>query len=74
MTMTAEFSAGGCERCGKQDHVTYSHWQFLCSECRDVLALSQLREHEHAVLQARIEAAGQERGKPRARAEMAASG
>ena len=56
--MTAEFNAGGCERCGKHDQVTYSHWQFLCSECREVLAEEQVREHDHAVLMAGIEARG----------------
>ncbi len=58
MTMTAEFNAGGCERCGKQDHVTYSHWQFLCGECREVLADEQHREHDRALLRAVIEAGG----------------
>jgi predicted alpha/beta-fold hydrolase len=50
MTMTAEFNAGGCERCGNHEHVTYHHWQFLCAECREILADEQARDHDRAVL------------------------
>jgi len=56
--MTAEFNAGGCERCGKHDHVTYHSWQFLCAECRAVLADEQVRDHDHAVLLAGVLAGG----------------
>lgn len=48
--MAAELKAGGCERCGREDHLTYAHWQFLCAECRDVLALEAKRDHEHALM------------------------
>lgn len=47
--MVAEFHAGGCERCGREDHLTYYHWQFLCPECREVLAREAEREHDQAL-------------------------
>ena len=72
--MTAEFSAGGCERCGKQDHVTYHSWQFLCAECREVLADEQSREHDHVALLAKAEAAGPARVQPRGEARTGAPG
>lgn len=60
--MTAEFNAGGCERCGKHDHVTYHSWQFLCAECREVLADEQVRDHDHAVLLAGVLAGSRSAG------------
>jgi hypothetical protein len=53
--MSAEVHPGGCERCGREDHVTYVHWQFLCPECRQVLAVEQEREHERALMASRVD-------------------
>ena len=44
--MANEVIAGGCERCGRAEHVTYHHWQFLCNDCRETLTAEPAREHE----------------------------
>lgn len=35
---------GGCERCGRHEPVTYSHWMFLCAECRVELVREKEQE------------------------------
>ena len=52
--MSQDTHSGGCARCGREDHVTYFHWQFLCAECRQVLAVESQRENERALLAYRV--------------------
>lgn len=60
--MAAEVRPGGCERCGRTEDLHYHHWQFLCTECLEMLREDRVRAHDHAERVARIEA--QEAGPP----------
>ena len=47
---------GGCERCGRQENVSYTGWQFLCNECRAELVREKARESSKARAMAKVEA------------------
>ena len=46
---------GGCERCGRQEAVSYTGWQFLCNECRAELVREKARETAKARAVAKVE-------------------
>ena len=47
---------GGCERCGRQENISYTGWQFLCNDCRAELVREKTREAAKARAVARVEA------------------
>lgn len=48
---------GGCERCGREEPVVYTGWQFLCADCRVELSREKAQEAQRAQLMAQVESA-----------------
>ena len=56
---------GGCERCGREEPVVYTAWQFLCADCRVELSREKAQESQRAELLAQAE---RSRSRPAGRA------
>ena len=53
--MSIAVKAGGCERCGRTEGVTYKGWQFLCKVCRAGLQQERAQQIVRSRLMASLE-------------------